>query len=115
AYVSFGELIAWIIGWALILEYAIGNIVVAISWSGYFHNLLQGFGLKLPLWLTVDPATAMEGYHALELVGTGAVSPALQKYAETPLSSVPTLFGHPVFVNLPAFIIVGLISILTYI
>ncbi len=115
AYVSFGELIAWIIGWALILEYAIGNIVVAISWSGYFHNLLQGFGLHLPLWLTTDPVTAMEGYHALELVGAGAVSPALQKYAETPLSSVPTLFGHPVFVNLPAFIIVGLISILTYI
>jgi basic amino acid/polyamine antiporter, APA family len=43
AYVSFGELIAWIIGWALILEYAIGNIVVAISWSGYFNNLLEGF------------------------------------------------------------------------
>ena len=53
AYVSFGELIAWIIGWALILEYAIGNIVVAISWSGYFNNLLEAFGIHLPAWLTV--------------------------------------------------------------
>src|SRR5678815_4717878 len=54
AYVSFGELIAWIIGWALILEYAIGNIVVAISWSGYFNNLLEKAGLQLPAWLTTD-------------------------------------------------------------
>src|ERR687897_2736510 len=45
SYVTFGEIIAWIIGWALILEYAIGNIVVAISWSGYFNNLLEAFGL----------------------------------------------------------------------
>jgi amino acid transporter len=52
AYVSFGEIIAWIIGWALILEYAIGNIVVAISWSGYFNNLLEVAGIKLPAWLT---------------------------------------------------------------
>ena len=58
AYVSFGELIAWIIGWALILEYAIGNIVVAISWSGYFNNLLIGFGIHLPGWLLTDPNTA---------------------------------------------------------
>src|SRR5690606_34723687 len=69
AYVAFGELIAWIIGWALILEYAIANIVVAISWSGYFNNLLEGvselmrnqgfenFDITLPGWLTVDPTT----------------------------------------------------------
>src|ERR671913_1823055 len=62
AYVSFGELIAWIIGWALILEYAIGNIVVAISWSGYFNNLLEAFGLHLPPWLTADPYTASAAY-----------------------------------------------------
>src|SRR5437868_9230305 len=51
AYVSFGELIAWIIGWALILEYAIGNLVVAISWSAYFNNILRNMGLHLPDWL----------------------------------------------------------------
>src|SRR4028119_1733867 len=48
AYVSFGELAAWIIGWALIMEYAVGNIVVAISWSDYFTGLLDGVGLHIP-------------------------------------------------------------------
>src|SRR5688572_3382351 len=66
AYVSFGELVAWVIGWALILEYAIGNIVVAISWSGYFNNLLEGFGLHLPPWLTTDPGTARLAYGEVE-------------------------------------------------
>ena len=49
SYVTFGELAAWIIGWALILEYAIGNIVVAISWSSYFNNLLRGLHIILPI------------------------------------------------------------------
>ena len=62
AYVSFGELVAWIIGWALILEYAIGNIVVAISWSGYFNNLLEGFHIHLPGWLITDPTTAKAAF-----------------------------------------------------
>ncbi|HYC84527.1 MAG TPA: amino acid permease, partial [Chryseosolibacter sp.] len=58
AYVSFGEVFAWIIGWALILEYAVSNMVVAISWSEYFTSMLAGFGLHLPGWLTVDAASA---------------------------------------------------------
>src|SRR6188768_424730 len=62
AYVSFGELIAWIIGWALILEYAIGNIVVAISWSSYFNNLLEGFHIGLPGWLATNGSNAQVGY-----------------------------------------------------
>jgi APA family basic amino acid/polyamine antiporter len=62
AYVSFGELVAWIIGWALILEYAIGNIVVAISWSGYFNNLLEAFHIGLPGWLATNPSNAQAGY-----------------------------------------------------
>jgi amino acid transporter len=63
AYVSFGELVAWIIGWALILEYAIGNIVVAISWSSYFNNLLEAIGVHLPGWLTVDPQYGRNSIH----------------------------------------------------
>lgn len=54
AYVSFGELFAWIIGWALLMEYSIGNIYIAFSWSGYFTNLMEGFGLHLPEWLTIN-------------------------------------------------------------
>src|ERR1700727_83968 len=57
SYVTFGELIAWIIGWALILEYAIGNVVVAISWSSYFNNILRTFGIHLPDWLTIGYQT----------------------------------------------------------
>ena len=72
AYVTFGELIAWIIGWALILEYAIGNIVVAISWSSYFTNLLDGIGLSLPPWLTTNPSTAQDGFiEATKLIDEG--------------------------------------------
>src|SRR5687767_3262492 len=52
SYATLGELIAWIIGWDLILEYAVGNIAVAIAWSGYFNSLLSGFGIDLPAWLT---------------------------------------------------------------
>src|SRR5678816_527516 len=54
AYVAFGEIIAWIIGWDLLMEYAIGNIAVAISWSDYFTALLDGFGMHIPRYLTMD-------------------------------------------------------------
>src|SRR5450432_3020529 len=66
SYVSFGEVIAWIIGWALILEYAIGNVVVAISWSAYFNNLLVGFHIYIPGWLRIDPTTAKAGFQAAQ-------------------------------------------------
>ncbi len=59
SYATLGELIAWIIGWDLILEYAVGNIAVAIAWSGYFTSLLSGFGISLPDWLTHGYRTAL--------------------------------------------------------
>src|SRR4026208_2628208 len=58
AYASLGELVAWIIGWDLIVEYAVGNIGVAIGWSGYFRELISHFGLDLPAWLATDPRSA---------------------------------------------------------
>jgi len=58
AYATLGELVAWIIGWDLILEYAVGNVAVAISWSGYFQELLRGVGISLPGWLGVDYRSA---------------------------------------------------------
>lgn len=57
AYGTIGEVFAWIIGWGLILEYAMGSMTVAVSWSGYFNKLLKLFGVKLPEWLTTDPAS----------------------------------------------------------
>ncbi|GMV78526.1 MAG: hypothetical protein AMXMBFR79_16570 [Chitinophagaceae bacterium] len=116
AYVSFGEIIAWIIGWALILEYAIGNIVVAISWSGYFDNLLRGLGVHLPQWLLTDPFTASSAFNdatAIQTAGkplTAAMQEAINIY-----NSAPLLAGKHIFFNLPAFIIVILITILAYI
>ena len=62
AYASFGELFAWIIGWDLIVEYAIGNIAVAISWSDYFTRLMSGYGLKIPAFLTMDYLSASRSF-----------------------------------------------------
>src|SRR6478609_950314 len=94
AYVSFGEIIAWIIGWALILEYAIGNIVVAISWSSYFNHLLEAIGVNLPGWLTVDPKTAETAYTATqESISKGtAVTPDMQNILDA-WNNAPLLFG----------------------
>jgi APA family basic amino acid/polyamine antiporter len=58
AYASLGEFVAWIIGWDLIIEYAVGNIGVAIGWSGYFRELLSHFGISLPAWLATDYRSA---------------------------------------------------------
>jgi basic amino acid/polyamine antiporter, APA family len=116
AYVSFGEVIAWIIGWALILEYAIGNIVVAISWSGYFNNLLEGFGVHLPAWLTTDPTTAKNAYAEVQkALADGKTLDKGLLFAQDAWNNAPVLFGKHIFVNVPAFVIVVLISILTFI
>src|SRR5437868_7765729 len=59
SYATLGELVAWIIGWDLILEYAVGNVAVAISWGDYFQTLLAGVGLHLPVWLATGYRTAL--------------------------------------------------------
>jgi amino acid transporter len=116
AYVSFGEIIAWIIGWALILEYAIGNIVVAISWSGYFNNLLEALGINLPVWLTADPATASRAYtEAQEAIAANQPLNESLQFAINAWNSAPVIGGKHIFINLPAFIIVVLVTMLTYI
>src|SRR5882724_2743367 len=69
SYVTFGEIVAWVIGWALILEYGIGNVVVSISWSSYFLNLLEGIGVHLPAWLATDPVTAKNAYLLAQKAG----------------------------------------------
>src|ERR1044072_9944353 len=59
SYATLGELVAWIIGWDLILEYAVGNAAVAISWGDYFNTLVRGVGIELPVWLTTGYRTAL--------------------------------------------------------
>ena len=99
SYATLGELTAWIIGWDLILEYAVGNVAVAISWSGYLDSLLTGWGIHLPTWLT-------HGYY--DVLAAAGTEPA----AQAMLDEAPRLFGVPVLLNLPAFLIVAVITAL---
>jgi APA family basic amino acid/polyamine antiporter len=95
AYATMGELVAWIIGWDLILEYAVGNVAVAISWGDYFNTLLRGFGAQLPAWLTTGYRTALL-----------SSDPQIHGLLDT----APRIAGIPVLVHLPAFGIVMLIT-----
>ncbi len=95
-YATLGEVIAWIIGWDLILEYAVGNVAVAISWSGYFVSLLSGFGITFPGWLT-------HGYREVMLAAPDSPLKAL-------IADAPHVAGIPVLLNVPAFAIVALIT-----
>jgi len=118
AYVTFGELVAWIIGWALILEYAIGNIVVAISWSGYFVNLLEGFHIHLPGWLSTNFETAQQGYEEamkhLAAGGTPATFSKLARIGYDAMTNAPMIGQTKFIINIPAFMIVVLITMLVY-
>ncbi len=118
SYVAFGELIAWIIGWALIMEYAIGNITVAISWSDYFTGLLESMGLKLPQWMQMDYLTAFNGHQdATNLMNAGKsfedLSDSLQN-AFTAWTTAPSLGNFHFVADLPALLIIILITALVY-
>ena len=99
-YATLGELVAWIVGWNLLLEYAVGNIAVAIAWSGYFNSLLSGFGAELPGWLT-------HGYRTALLSSNPDVHGLLQ--------TAPRIAGIPILINIPAFLIVMAITWILYI
>jgi APA family basic amino acid/polyamine antiporter len=120
AYSSFGELAAWIIGWALIMEYAVGNIVVAISWSDYFTGLLDGIGVHIPLWLTMGTQSAHHGYETvmglMEAHKPLAEATPAQLDAYKAWSQAPELPGGWRFVvDLPAFLITVAITALVYV
>ena len=127
SYVAFGEIIAWIIGWALIMEYAIGNITVAISWSDYFTNMLEGIhikalgipnGIHLPTWIQMDYLTASNGfYEAKTLLAAGKDLVDLDSsliIAREAWMSAPQIFGFHLIFDLPALFIIVLITWLVY-
>ena len=91
SYATLGELVAWIIGWDLIIEYAVGNVAVAISWGNYFRTLLGNLGINFPQWLATDYRTA-------------AKIPGLYE-------SAPHIFGIPIVFNILALGIVALITV----
>jgi APA family basic amino acid/polyamine antiporter len=90
SYVTLGEFVAWIIGWDLVLEYAVGNIAVAVGWAGYFKSLLAGLGVNLPDWMSTSYNLA---------------TPEMK-------AAAPHLAGLPIVLNLPAFAIVALLTVL---
>ncbi len=123
AYASFGELIAWIIGWDLLMEYAIGNIAVAISWSDYFTTLLTGYGIHLPEYLTMDFLTARRGFtlvseelakgQTLQQIGEALGGSKVEAYQAW--LKAPVIGGWHVVCDLPALVIVFLITALVYV
>ncbi len=119
AYASFGELIAWIIGWDLIMEYAIGNIAVAISWSEYFTSLVKGVGIHVPYYLSIDYLSASRGFREVsELLTQGHPLQELtfrQQESYLAWLQAPNVGGLRIIFDLPAFAIVLFISSLVYI
>jgi amino acid transporter len=131
AYASMGEFIAWLIGWDLIVEYAIGNIAVAISWSDYFTGLLKGYGINFPLHFSMDFLTAKRGYAAVQdATANGAATiESLRAACESSDAAVscsqidahsawlnsPNIGGIPIVADLPALMITLVITALVYI
>src|ERR1700749_1181787 len=109
AYASFGELIAWIIGWDLLMEYAIGNIAVAISWSTYFVNLLEGFHIHVPAYFTMDYLSALKANDQLQqLKASGHLADITDTIKQGALAwqSAPGVGSLKMIANIPALIIV---------
>jgi APA family basic amino acid/polyamine antiporter len=102
SYATLGEVVAWIIGWDLILEYAVGNMAVAASWSGYFLKLCDSlFGLRFPLWAVTDTKTAQD-----------VITKGGDALADFSSATLPTFAGHAFALNLPAFLIVAVVTVL---
>ncbi len=102
SYVAFGEIFAWIIGWDLLMEYAIGNIAVAISWSDYFTNLMTKAGLHIPDWMTMDYISAKRGF------ADGLVDQA------SAWVNAPQIAGFRIILDIPALLIVMLITYIVF-
>lgn len=121
SYVAFGEIFAWIIGWDLLMEYAIGNIAVAISWSQYFVRVLSGFGLHIPYWMTMDYFTAQNGFTTVSNAladgtakGLAAIDENLRN-AYYAWQNAPSIGSLKIIMNIPALLIVTLITSIVYV
>jgi APA family basic amino acid/polyamine antiporter len=108
SYATLGELIAWIIGWDLIIEYAVGNVAVAIAWAAYFHQLCAGIGFHIPAWLAVDYRSAAQAGEAVLRAG-GNVDPAIALFYNA-WANHPVVLGIPIIFNFLGSAIVLLIT-----
>ncbi len=116
AYATLGELIAWIIGWDLIIEYAVGNVAVAISWSGYFVELMRGVGIIIPSWAALDYRSAMQGFTtAAAQLAQGVPMAEIDAgllHAHAAVQQAPRIMGVPVIFNIPA---AGIVLAITWV
>ncbi len=119
SYVAFGEIFAWIIGWDLLMEYAIGNIAVAISWSQYFVRVLAGFNVHVPAWMTMDYFSASSGFdNAAKALSEGKAISAIDanlQNAYQAWNTAPAIGSLKVIMNVPALLITALITYVVYI
>ena len=119
AYVAFGEIFAWVIGWALILEYAVSNMVVAISWSEYFTSMLSGFGITFPKYLATDYGSASRAFALVEQTrqaGTALTTlPENTRILAEAYVNAPQIGDLHLIANLPAGAVTVLITALVYI
>ncbi len=109
SYATLGELVAWIIGWDLILEYAVGNIAVAISWAAYFRQLMMGLGVEIPAWLCTDYRSTLLAAKAAAEAGASSLGPEMSIAYQAHLNH-PTVMGIPVVCNLLAVSITAAIT-----
>lgn len=126
SYVAFGELVAWVIGWSLIMEYAIGNITVAISWSDYFTGLLSSIkipalginGIHVPDWASMDYLSAYNGHkHAEALLNAGKSMANIDeatRVAANAWNTAPQIGGFHLVADIPALGIIIFITWLVY-
>jgi APA family basic amino acid/polyamine antiporter len=119
AYVAFGEIFAWVIGWALILEYAVSNMVVAISWSEYFTSMLSGFGITFPKYFATDYGSASRAFALVEQTRQAGTSldtlPENTRVLADAYANAPVVGDLHLIANLPAGAITVLITALVYI
>jgi len=108
SYATLGELVAWIIGWDLIIEYAVGNVAVAIAWAAYFHQFCEGIGLHIPAWIAVDYRSAAQAGEAVLQAG-GNVDQSISLFYQAWVDH-PTVIGIPVIFNFLGSTIVLLIT-----
>ncbi|MDD5569573.1 MAG: amino acid permease [Bacteroidales bacterium] len=118
SYVALGEIFAWIIGWDLIMEYSVGNIAVAISWSDYFTSLMNGLGLHIPDYLAMDYWTAQKGFKEVSALLSSGTSfkdiPLYLQESYTAWHTAPTLGGMHLIADIPAFMVTVFITWLVY-
>ncbi|TAE14600.1 MAG: amino acid permease [Bacteroidetes bacterium] len=119
AYTTFGEVIAWVLGWALVMEYAVGNIAVAISWSDYFTTLMQGLGLDIPAYFTMDYLSASRAFAKSQVLLSEGISldkmPDNIKIALQAWNTAPQISGVRLIADLPALLITLSITALVYV